>query len=218
MKHLLFTVLLLSGCTVANHSQLPELNLQPDNLTAQACNAVFPGNGWQFVHSISFRQANGHGSTLLGVTTLTREHIRSALLTVEGLTLFEAESDQAGALDVTKALPPFDSQGFAAGLMHDIQTIFRRPQGALQLGTDADEMATCRFTAGSGAVTDVHPKTENCWTVNQYTFTHERTRSVTGCWSSSTDQAQFPQKLSLNAYGMRGYSLNMKLLNAVPVK
>ncbi len=222
MRRLLIVVLVsLAGCAVGRHDVVPNLQEQSENFAAGACDAVFPASDWQFVHSISFSMSDGKGSVVIGATTLSDEGIRSALMTVEGLTLFEAELVEGVGMAIYQALPPFNRPEFAAGLMDDIQTIFRKPQGLVQTGKTAEGEKLCRYTGSSGEVTDVYPKVNNCWLVRKYSSQQVLERTVSGCLGTpadSSDFPNFPNYLQLEAIGMTGYSLKMKLLSAVPMQ
>ena len=61
---------------------------------------------------------------MLGVVSLDPEAntVECALLSIEGLRLFEAHDD--GTLTTRRALPPFDRPALANGMMQDIRLIF----------------------------------------------------------------------------------------------
>jgi len=95
--YLSVVLLLLGSCAALQSSRLPDLaggesiaesfKLQ----IRQSCERNFISGNWQLVHSITFKMANGHGATVIGVTSLTEQGIDCSLVTVEGLTLFDAE-------------------------------------------------------------------------------------------------------------------------------
>ena len=211
-------LLFLAGCAAGGHPPPPELQVQPAPLSPRQCEAIFPDNGWQLVHSIRFTMPDNTGATVICVTTLEAEKVESALMTVEGLTLFRAALLKDEEIVVHQALPPFHSEKFAAGVMDDIQTIFRKPLWVAERGTTDDQRAVCRYTTSSGEVTDVYPLVDNCWLINKYSSRHELERTVSGCPVRPTDPSTFPDRVKMEAAGITRYSLNMKLLHAVPVQ
>ncbi len=219
MRRLVLGVLLcLVGCTAGRQYFVPDLQIQPALFLQDECEAVFPEDGWQFVHSINFTLTGGKRSVALGVTTLKKERIQSALMTIEGLTLVETELVADEEINVRQALPPFDRPDFAKGLMEDILTIFRKPQGTGQRGITAEETQVCRYTGPAGGVTDVYPMVDDCWCIKKYSAKQELERTVLACQHTLVNATVFPGQLKLEAFGMAGYSLTMNLLSAVPVQ
>ena len=66
---------------------------------------------------------------MMGLTVLSSRlrSNRSVIMSLEGFVVFDGEVNQG--LTVHRALPPFDSPGFAEGLMADIRLIFFQPEG-----------------------------------------------------------------------------------------
>jgi len=218
MKGLLIVVLLsLAGCMAAP-LHLPPLQEQTASFPQSQCEAVYPTGDWQFVHSISFLKEGGQGAVVIGVTTLAGESIRCGLMTIEGLTLFEAVLEQGEKLAVVQALPPFDKPAFAQGLMEDIRTIFLPPGGRVLQGQSPEGQNLCRYVMPSGKVVDVHPRQKSCWRVKKYGQDLELERTVSGCGNTTFRSAQIPDTLTLEAFAVVGYSLNMKLLSATPLR
>ncbi|RUM40079.1 MAG: hypothetical protein DSY80_10830, partial [Desulfocapsa sp.] len=120
--------LLLASCVALQQPSLPVLRPVSTVVSADAiCTQAFTSRDWQFVHSITFTTDNGRGSTLIGVTVLQAGNLRTVLMGVEGLVLFEAEQQPNGKPVVRKAMPPFNKMGFAEGLMADVRTLFVEP-------------------------------------------------------------------------------------------
>ncbi len=219
MRGLVLGVLLcLISCTAGRQHRTPAFQIQPALFSQDVCEAVFPENGWQFVHTVSCTLPGGKRSVILGVTTLKKESIQSALMTIEGLTLVEAEVVAGEKIHIRQALPPFDRPDFAQGLMEDILTIFRKPPGVGQRGKTAGKTQVCRYTGPAGGVTDVYPMVDDCWGIKKYSAKQELERTVFGCQPTLVDATAFPSRLKLESFGMAGYSLTMNLLSAVPVQ
>lgn len=237
MKTTLLACLAVAMLTVscaAEHKQLqPRLSRTPGGTEALArCAVLFPQGRWQFVHAIDFRMADGSGGNALGVVVLDGDQIQTALMTVEGLTLFEASSSGDENIQVTRAIAPFDRPGFAAGLMQDVRTLFRPPTGKARYGSLANGSRVCRYEADP-ATTDITPSRDGCWQLSTYSHLqqtrfdgcllteihHERprTRTITASSCQSKGGAAIPQTLVLAVPGPTGYTLTMRLISAEPL-
>lgn len=209
----LTAALLVASCTTGKRQLLPDLAPMSDRSGIQGkCTAMFPEGRWQFVHTIAFQMANGGDGTALGVVVLAGREINCALMTVEGLTLFEARSADGEALQVMRAVPPFDNREFAAGLMRDIRTIFFQPAGEGHYGRLPGNAPVCRYIA-AGQVTDILPREDGCWRLDTYSD-RVRTRSIQTRSCKTVDTAILPEFLELVADGPAGYTLNMHLVSA----
>ncbi|AGF76717.1 hypothetical protein UWK_00130 [Desulfocapsa sulfexigens DSM 10523] len=186
-----------------------------DSLEIERCKQTFVTGKWQFVHSISFEMANGHGATVIGVTVLDGETLKTGLMGVEGFVLFEAELAKENKLDIRRALPPFDNAEFALGLMRDVKTVFLLPPGeAVATGESVHEGTLCRYVDESGHLSDVLIELNGSRGVNVYDSSRKRTRSI---WMEEyhlVAGAMIPEKIQLKAHGIRGYTLDMKLISA----
>jgi hypothetical protein len=201
---------LLVSCSLTNRDILPDITCA--DTPAHHCPDYFPADRWQFVHAITFHLATGGEGTALGVVVLDKKEIRCALMTVEGLTLFEARSTEGQPMQVSRAVPPFDSEGFAAGLMGDVRTIFQKPPGKAEVGRLAGGELVCRSTA-AGQVTDILPQEGGCWTMHTYSEgIGVRTIRARSCKTMGT--AVIPEDIDLVSSGQSGYTLNMHLISA----
>ena len=208
---------LLSACTVTSREPLPNLmTAVPGASQAQsACAAPFPRGRWQLVHAIAFHLADGSSGDALGVLLLDGRKINCALMTVEGLTLFEARSSGPEDLEVVRALPPFANRHFAAGLMSDLRTLIQPPVGLVEYGSLADGSPVCRSLAGR-EVTDILPQPDGCWQLHTYSD-QRRTRTVAARACEPAGSAVLPRPLELTAPGPAGYTLNLRLISAEPL-
>lgn len=206
----------LTSCAVEAPPQLPEL-FPPSEPVVRAdhrelCQLPFPGGQWQFVHSISFTMVNGGGTTLIGVTVLEENELHTALMTIEGLTLFAARF--SGSLEVRRAVPPFDKPAFAAGLMNDVRAIFVGPTVPdVQYGRLGDDQACCRMIADSGQVTDVWQPDGSCWQSITYSADALKTRDIVARKCRSVEEVKIPEELELRVPGPNGYNLMMTLMS-----
>jgi hypothetical protein len=206
-------LLLVVSCSVQNREPLPDVvrsyDVTPASLPAPV---VFPTGRWQFVHSISFRLPNGGDGTAIGVLVLDGREIHCVLMTVEGLTLFEARSMEDGPIEVIRAVPPFDNQEFATGLMGDVHTIFRKPQGKAEIGRLADGSPVFRYSAACRE-TDILPQEDGCWTMHTYSEQlRDRTIRTRSC--RTVDSVSIPDDIDLVSGGPAGYALHLHLISA----
>lgn len=210
---------LISAC-----SSLPEI--KPAENTAlpaplQECRQIFPQGRWQFLHTIEATMPGGKKGTLMGVTIISSrgETVQSVIMTIEGLVLFDARYDQE--LVINRAVPPFDSQNFAQGLMQDIRLIFFEPRGPLiDSGILKNRQAVCRFQSPDGQMVDIVHRSNDSWEIRQYTTSLHLNRTA-GVFFNKTqadpDFSEIPKRLELRAHGHPGYSLVMRLVEAIPI-
>ncbi|MEE9913384.1 MAG: hypothetical protein K4571_16865 [Deltaproteobacteria bacterium] len=145
MKVFLFLIgsLLLVSCAA-----LPAITAPPGGSggKAFACPSPYPAGKNRFIHAIEVHRAGQAQTVLVGVTLIdpALRTISCALVSAEGMALFEAASGPAG-LTVSRALPPFDAKDFARNMMADIELIFLAPRDApVQKGVLAGGEAVCR--------------------------------------------------------------------------
>jgi len=202
----------LVACTPAKRFVPPDLTV--DSHEKVECASVFPKGRWQFVHSIDFSLQDGSGTTVIGVTSLNGDYIDCALITVEGLSLFQAAYHGDKSFEVRRAVPPFDGPGFAKGLLMDIRTIFQIPQGRARLGSLEDGTAICRYAEQNGAVVDILPEVDDCWQIKRYTPQLILDRSIVGLDCKNKQSGHIPDVIELTGYGRTGYTLKMTLISA----
>jgi len=150
---LILTIFLFSCQT------LPLINspVSPANEKALTCPSPFLKEKYRLVHAIETRVAGDTQSVIIGVTLAdpSTRFVSCAIITAEGMVLFEAESGQ-DTLKVNRALPPFDSADFAKNMIEDIKLIFFTPEGKIQKkGNLPDGAAVCRYLEGNGDWIDV---------------------------------------------------------------
>lgn len=213
----------LAACSTTRHTSLPVMTvLTSAPPIADRCASFFPKGRWQLVHEINFQLASGAKGTAVGVLIIEGNALSCALMTIEGLTLFTARSHSDGTLQVLRALPPFDSQGFAAGLIADVRAVFLSPPGMVSVGHLADGQVQCRYANGQ-EVTDVIPKMDGCFRLSTYAPMESsgeapvQTRTVDAHTCNQLGNALMAHELNLTGQGAAGYTLNMRLLSAEPL-
>jgi len=213
---LLFVACLLCSCVAAKRNMLPEMTAMEVDAGADGlCSRMFPRKPWQYVHALHFRLADGGKGSGLGVVSLEHGSMRCALMTVEGLTLFEASDTADGRLEVSRALPPFDAQGFAQGLMRDLRTLFLVPPGSLRRGRLADGRVVCRY-ATPQRITDILPLDDGCWQVQLYTD-RVGTGSIDTQDCHGVGSVFVAETMELMVPGPLGYTIHLRLLSAEPL-
>lgn len=201
------------SCAAEKQFLLPDLEIIEKTKGKNDCATIFPQGNWQFVHSIDFTMGDGKGATVVGVTTLSEKSIECALITVEGLTLFEAISRADKGFEVRRAVPPFSSSDFAKGLLRNIRAIFRPPPGRdVKIGKLADAPA-CRY-ADTEKVTDVLLDINDCWQIKSYTSDLIMDRTIVGQSCRKKGLSLIPDYLELISYGQDAYTLKMTLISA----
>jgi hypothetical protein len=215
---LLFILLFIVACAADLQLRLPEMTAAEDRRGEDVCADVFPeqnGGKWQFVHSIDFTMKDGSGTTVVGVTTLDENDIECALVTVEGLTLFEAAFSHDRSIEIRRAIPPFDKPEFARGLINDIRAIFQSPQGTkMQTGQLAGAASVCRYEEAGGGVVDVLTDKDGCLQIKNYNPDLILERSITGLPCREIGSSLIPAYIELKTIGRTGYTLKMTLISA----
>lgn len=209
--------LLLTSCATETPQRLPEFVPESSRPLSteqkKSCASVYPAGRWQFAHAIEFTLADGSGNTVIGVTVLEGNEVSSTLMTIEGLTLFEARFTDK--LEVMRAVPPFDKPSFAAGLMDDVRAIFSRPPGKnVRYGRFGENGAWCRITADDGRVTDIMVEDNDGWQINTYSAELIRTRTIIAGACKTGDLNLIPENLELTVPGPTGYTLKITLMSA----
>jgi len=204
--------LLLASCAGSNGTIPPEIiQSRPIAVHKDRDTGIFPAGRWQFVHAITFHPATGGEGNVLGVLVLDKKSIRCALMTLEGLSLFEAHATANGPVEVTRALPPFDKQSFAVGLMDDIRTLFRKPPGKSKCGHLQNGSPICRYVAAQ-KITDILPQPDGCWNMSTYEGKNVRSIHTESC--KKIQATVIPKDIHLVFAGITGYSLTLHLISA----
>ncbi len=211
---------LLSSCSTKQITGLPELNdVNSADIGGRqiqkSCEHTFVKGQYQFVHSIVFQMANGHGATVIGVTVLEGDILKTGLMGVEGFVLFEAVLSREKQLEVSRALPPFDTTEFASGLMRDVQAIFYVPTDKHpRTGKLADGTPVCRYLEDNDQITDIILNVDGSRGINVYDMGHKKSRSIIVGSRIPVDGEMIPEALELKAHGLQGYTLHMTLISA----
>lgn len=205
-------------------SSLPQIVPAGDSTAAQIsdkCHLAFPKGKWQFLHSLEATLPGGQKGFLMGLTVISSSDrsIRSIMMTLEGLVVFDAQLN--GQTTVRRAIPPFDSADFASGLIQDIQLIFLEPLGPLiESGSLKNGSSACRHRQPGGWVVDIVIHPDDSWEIRKYRRDFHLMRTVKGMLEGkgdSSDGVGIPGRIELRAYGFPEYTLIMNLLAATPL-
>jgi len=210
---LILITIFLTSC-----QSLPVINASapPADEKISACPFPFLKERYRLIHAIEIRMAGNSPGAIIGVTLAdpATRLISCAILTAEGIVLFEAEED-AGLLKVNRALPPFDSADFAQNMIADIKLIFLAPAGKIvEKGILPGGAAVCRWREEDSGWIDVLSNQPKYIEIKRYSSCGSLKRHVK---FEKTDKNIY-QKIELRANELYNYSLLMTLIEAQPVK
>ncbi|KQC07053.1 MAG: hypothetical protein APR62_07040 [Smithella sp. SDB] len=186
------------------------------NENASTCPFPFLEGKYRLIHSIENRMFGETQSVIIGVTLIdsSTRRVSCAIITAEGMVLFEAESGP-DTLKVNRALPPFDSEDFAKNVIEDIKLIFFAPEGRLhEKGTLADSTMICRYQEENGDWIDVIDDKLKGIAVKRYSPNGILKRQI----KFKKIAGDTYQNIELQAYETFNYSLLMNLIEAQKVE
>jgi hypothetical protein len=207
-------------------AHLPELYELPEAPTAaglqRRCHAVGPVRTLRAVHTIEARLPLGQTSSMLGVSAADplRGRLRAALVSAEGLTLFEGLRSDGGQIRVLRAVPPLDGPDFGPMLLDDVALLLLAPRGpTLRMGRLESGEAVCRAPARSaawpGGILDVLPEAvDGGAALRLYDGDEALRREV---HLSGRTPSGLYQHMRLEAFGPGGYTLELTLLESEPM-
>ena len=210
---LVLLALLLVGC-----ARLPPITplTAPETMT---CPVVYVRDAWQFVHIIEATPPGRTTTTLMGAVEVTpdEDRLHCALMTLEGLVLFEADGGRQ--VNILRALPPFDKPGFTHGLIEDIRLMFLAPETvSMVCGRLAEGRAVCRYRLADNQTRDLLTTEDHGWELRAYNKDGTLRRTLIADGSGAENAAtRIPKHLTLIAHGMLGYELNLTLVEALPL-
>lgn len=213
----LFIIIISTSCC-----SLPQIqkaaNFSYDSIEC-GCRALFPKHRIQLVHSLTSILPNGDIHVAIGVTTISpeTETIHCAIMTIEGMVLFEAEYNQK--MIIHRSIPPFDSMEFAQNIINDIRLALFEPAGALinagRLTPDAD---ICRYKQPDGRTIDVMTHQNGDWEIHQYNIYYKLIKTIKAYYTGdnnhefSEKNKRIPSMYEITAPGVFGYSLKLELM------
>jgi hypothetical protein len=214
---LLLLILLPLAC--ARLPQIRPADPETARRTAAACAAIFPQGAWQFVHAVQFFPPDGSIQTLMGVVRLSSaaKRFHCVMMTIEGLVLFEATYD--GAIAIQRAVAPLDKPGVAEGMVEDIRLIFFPPDPCcLAAGFTPEGQSICRYPRPDGGTEEIRPGSDGAWEIRRYAPDHRLLRRVAPIPGGDLQLAGLPARVELQAPGLAGYRLVLRLVEAMPME
>ncbi len=210
---LVLVTILLASC-----QSLPVINVPapPADGKVFACPSPFLKERYLLIHTIEIRMAGDTRGAIIGITLAdpATRLISCAIMTAEGIVLFDAEED-AGLLKVNRALPPFDSADFARNMIDDIKLIFFVPVGKIvEQGNLPGGTVICRWREKNDGWIDVLSNQPKGIEINRYSSCGSLKRHVK---FARTDENIY-QNIELTATELYSYSLFMTLIEAQPAK
>lgn len=205
---LLLGMLLLTAC--AGMPRIIAVDTAQASKTIKACENAFPDGKWQFSHVIEANLPGGRDAQLIGVTEVSSnpKRIHAVMMTIEGLVLFDALEDDK--LTINRGVAPFDSIGFARGLMEDIRFIFLKPDGVpVDVGITENGFEGCRYRVSDDAVVDVMVRPDRMLEIRQY-----RNERLIRKVVAELTPGSVPEKITFTAHEPAGYRLNLRLISA----
>jgi hypothetical protein len=200
---------LVSACR-AGPAALSPLAPAASAEAAEQCRAVFPRGQWRATHVVEARMPLGNEGSFIGVVAAGPgpDAFRSLLMTQEGFVLFDARY-HAGTIEVLRALPPLDPQGFGRGMTGDVRLLLFPPAGQLvEVGSTAAGQRACRWYNGKETVevtlTGAGKARLSRWDDGSL---------VREAVLDEIDRRGFARHARLETKGVVGYSLSLALLD-----
>ncbi len=214
----IFLIISISACSLPQIQTVS--SFQSDHIQCQ-CQSPFPTIGMQFVHSITAILPNGNTNVAIGVTTISPDTqiINCAIMTIEGMVLFEAEYNQK--IIIHRSIPPFDSKQFAQNMINDIRLVFFKPTGRLiKAGIRTARSNICRYEQPDGMIEDVIVQQNGNWEIHQYNTHYKQIKTIKAYYTDVNDhmfwegKEKIPSKYEITAHGILGYTLKLGLIEA----
>ena len=214
----LFLILTMSflagGCAELPHIALISID---DHTEFNAiCNRPFPSHPWRAVHAIHITGPLKQKDAVIGVTIVVpaERRIRTVIMTIEGLVLFDANHFQ-GLTTRRRAIPPLDKPAFSDGLLHDVSLIFLPPEGTnRQVGRDSEGRLVCRWINQGEGTTDMVICNNGERQILQYNRKDRLRREII---ISPHQKNSLPREVTFQCHGLGGYTLEMTLLELEPL-
>lgn len=213
--------LLAVGLATAGCASLPRINpaaAAARSRLAARCSDLLPERPLRAVHAIAAELPFAGASSLLGVSLIdpAGQRLRAVLVSVEGLTLFDASAGPAG-LRIHRAVPPLDDPDFGPGLVADVALLLLQPAGEpIAVGRREDGRGVCRFRGAAGGWVDLLPATAAAPArIERWGADRRLYRSAV--LSRQRDPHGLARRVELTAPGLAGYRLLLDLVEAEPL-
>jgi hypothetical protein len=206
---LLLLLLTVDACTGLK----PLIPLDPARKTAvlENCRRPFLPGSYRLVHALETVMPDGAKGTAIGILVAdprTRD-FRTALMTIEGFVLFDAEAGET--LTVHRAVPPFDAPAFAKALAEDIRLAFFAPGGEPAAWGEGEEGAlVCRFESADGRLVEIITLRDGVMGIRLYGTGREVLKRIT---MAPPQRPGLAETLTIRG-GWPPYTLRLRLLES----
>jgi hypothetical protein len=202
-------LLMAAGCAGLK----PLAPLDPTRKTAvlEGCRRPFLHSKHRLVHALETVMPDGAKGTAVGVLVADprTQGFRTALMTIEGFVLFDAEAGET--LTVHRAVPPFDAPAFAEALAEDIRLAFFTPGGEpAAWGAGEEGAPVCRFERADGRFVEVLTFKGGVMAIRLYGAGQELLKRVTMIFPEGSGLADV---LEIRG-GWPPYTLRLRLLES----
>ena len=213
MKVLLCCVA-ITACTTLK--TLRPLSPEEQSHALKACTEPFPGSAFRAIHKLSFTFSGNRYSSFIGVTVADQEQdrIRSALVSAEGVTVFDAVY-QKGEITIHRWMLPGDAAVFGSGLFEDVRFIFLRPAGENPaIGLRQDGQVVCRFFSKDMTIEVVPSRGDTVYELKRTDLNGETIKTL---HMQGPFMHGFAKTMTLQSLRKPDYSLVLELLEEEPL-
>jgi len=207
----LFLLLLTVGACTGLKPLTP---LDPTRKSAvlEGCRRPFLPGKYRLVHALETVMPDGAKGTAVGVLVADprTRGFRTALMTIEGFVLFDAEAGET--LTVHRAVPPFDAPAFAEALAEDIRMDFFPPGEAPAAWGEGEAGAlVCRFERADGRLVEVLTFKDGVMAIRLYGTGQELLKRVK---MPHPEGPGLAETLEIQSSGWPSYTLRLRLLES----
>lgn len=205
----LLLAIICAGCAPTALTPIPDFS---KDRALQRCLSIYPKSIWRAIHTVEVTAPFSLKSSLIGVTIGDEKSrgMHSALLSVEGLVLYDVESTIGKKPKVNKAMPPMDNPEFVDGLVRDVRLIFFKPDGTLiGCGKSQDSGTVCRYETADKDIIEILHQSKEQWVVRLWEQGDKLVRQVT---YKKPRKNGIAETIRLKSFDSGGYSLDLKLL------
>jgi len=207
---LLLLLLTVGACT--GLKPLTPLDAARKTTVLEGCRRPFLPGKYRLVHALETVTPGGAKGTAVGVLVADPRTLgfRTALMTIEGFVLFDAEAGET--LTVHRAVPPFDAPAFAEGLAEDIRLAFFAPGGEpTAWGAGEEGAPVCRFKRADGRLVEVLTFKGGVTAIRLYGTGQELLKRVK---ISPPERPGPAEMVEIESGGWPSYTLRLRLLES----
>jgi hypothetical protein len=173
----------------------------------------FPVQSFRIIHTIDISLPLEEKSSLIGITIIdfTSDRVRSVLISVEGLVLFDGMSHH-GIIKVFRAVAPLDTNTFAQNLFADVRFLFMpHKENLMEIGRYKEGQLVCRWRNEKKEVIETVIGNAGGWTLTQYNSDLSKRKEAKVLPPSSNG---FSKIMVMKIYGALAYSFRFELVEA----